>query len=392
MLQSFLDKKPLYYAKIDYTRMPRVYEKIKTHMCPSKATNTPGVPSTKVIHLIGTNGKGTTGRFLATALFNLGYKTAHYTSPHILEFNERIWINGKNVSDKTLNHAHEKLQAILSKDDSDSLSYFEYTTFLAMLLSKECEYIVLEAGLGGEHDATAVFDKALTLITPIDYDHQAFLGSNIQEIATTKINAIQKNAIISMQRDEKIYTIAKKIAFDKGAEVFRVDEYIDKDDIDKISVISTNLSLVKYLEDNLKLSICALKFFNIEYSIDDFSNSKLFGRLSKISDNIILDVGHNPLAASSIVKALKGEKYTLIYNTYKDKEYKKILEILKPIIFSVEVIDIIDERIESSVLLHQSLNDLGIEYRKFNTIDKDKNYLVFGSFSVAEVFLSRYNG
>jgi len=392
MLQSFLDKKPLYYAKIDYTRMPRVYEKIKTHMCPSKATNTPGVPSTKVIHLIGTNGKGTTGRFLATALFNLGYKTTHYTSPHILEFNERIWINGKNVSDKTLNHAHEKLQAILSKDDSDSLSYFEYTTFLAMLLSKECEYIVLEAGLGGEHDATAVFDKALTLITPIDYDHQAFLGSNIQEIATTKINAIQKNAIISMQRDEKIYTIAKKIAFDKGAEVFRVDEYIDKDDIDKISVISTNLSLVKYLEDNLKLSICALKFFNIEYSIDDFSNSKLFGRLSKISDNIILDVGHNPLAAFSIVKALKGEKYTLIYNTYKDKEYKKILEILKPIIFSVEVIDIIDERIESSVLLHQSLNDLGIEYRKFNTIDKDKNYLVFGSFSVAEVFLSRYNG
>jgi len=392
MLQSFLDKKPLYYAKIDYTRMPRVYEKIKTHMCPSKATNTPGVPSTKVIHLIGTNGKGTTGRFLATALFNLGYKTTHYTSPHILKFNERIWINGKNVSDKTLNHAHEKLQAILSKDDSDSLSYFEYTTFLAMLLSKECEYIVLEAGLGGEHDATAVFDKALTLITPIDYDHQAFLGSNIQEIATTKINSIQKNAIISAQRDEKIYKIAEKIAFDKDAEIFRVDEYIDKDDIDKISVISTNLSLVKYLEDNLKLSICALKFFNIEYSIDDFSNSKLFGRLSKISDNIILDVGHNPLAASSIVKALKGKKYTLIYNTYKDKEYKKILEILKPIIFSVEVIDIIDERIESSVLLHQSLNDLGIEYRKFNTIDKDKNYLVFGSFSVAKVFLSRYNG
>ncbi|MCD6172984.1 MAG: bifunctional folylpolyglutamate synthase/dihydrofolate synthase [Sulfurimonas sp.] len=392
MLQSFLDKKPLYYTEIDYTRMPRVYEKIKSHMCPSKATNTLGVPKAKIIHLVGTNGKGTTGRFLATALFNIGYKTAHYTSPHILEFNERVWLNGENVSDETLDIAHEILQTILTHEDSNSLSYFEYTTLLAMLVFKECEYIILEAGLGGEYDATAVFDKTLTLVTPIDYDHEAFLGSNIEDIARTKINAIQKNAIISTQKYEKVYKIAKKIADEKKANFFSVDEFINDVDIDKISKISKKLSLALYLEDNLKLSISALKFLDIDYKINDFNNSKLFGRLSKISDNIIVDVGHNPLAASSILKALSPQKYILIYNTYKDKEYKKILEILKPIIFHVEIIDINDDRIESSKLLHLTLKELGIEYNSFNKIDKNMNYLVFGSFMVVEAFLDRYNG
>ncbi len=101
MLQKFLDNKPLYYETIDYSRMPRVHEKIKSQF------NTP-----KIIHLIGTNGKGTTGRFLATALYSLGFSTGHYTSPHILNFNERIWLNGEEVSDETLNSAHIKLLKI----------------------------------------------------------------------------------------------------------------------------------------------------------------------------------------------------------------------------------------------------------------------------------------
>lgn len=377
--QEFLDNKPLYYSEIDYTRMPRIYEKIKSH-----------INNTKIIHLIGTNGKGTTGRFLANALYNMGYKTAHYTSPHILEFNERIWLNGENASYDSLSVAHIKLQNILSKEDSESLSYFEYTTLLAMVMFDGCEYVVLEAGLGGEYDATAVFEKVLTLVTPIDYDHEAFLGSNIQEIAYTKLNAIQKSAIIATQKHDKVYSVAKSIASGKNANIYRVDDFLNDEDIQNIDKISNNLSLASYLEDNLKLSISALKFLNIEYNTENFNNSSLFGRLSKISDNIIVDVGHNPLAASSILKALNGQKYILIYNSYKDKEYKKILQILKPIVTSVEIIDIIDERIESKEQLHRSLNELEIEYETFKTIDENNNYLVFGSFSVVEAFLGRY--
>ena len=143
--------------------MPRVYEKVKQRL-----------PLPKIVHIIGTNGKGTTGRFLASCLHSLGYKIGHYTSPHILKFNERIWLNGNDVSDDILNNAHDELQTILTQEDSNSLSYFEYTTLLAMLIYKDCDYVVLEAGLGGEYDATAVFPKVLTLVTPIDFDHEAF--------------------------------------------------------------------------------------------------------------------------------------------------------------------------------------------------------------------------
>ena len=376
MLNTFLNNKPLYYEKIDYTRMPRVYEKIKHRLA-----------NPKIIHIIGTNGKGTTGRFLASSLYSLGFSVGHYTSPHILEFNERIWLNGKNVSDDILDNAHKKLQNILTKEDSDSLSYFEYTTFLAMLIYSDCDFVILEAGLGGEHDATAVFPKVLTLVTPIDFDHEAFLGNSLSEIATTKLNAIQKNAIISYQKYDEVYNIAIK----KDANIYQTDELLDDTDFKKVQTITKQLSLVKYLQDNLKLAISALKFLNIQYESSNFENSRLFGRLSRLDENIYVDVGHNILAARSILDALMGEKYVLIYNTYKDKNYKEILQILTPIIKRVEIIDVDDVRIESRESLQSTIDELNLKSTKFYKIDKNTKYLVFGSFSVVENFLKGYN-
>ena len=377
-LQEFLENKPLYYTEIDYTRMPRVYEKIKLHF-----------NQKNIIHIVGTNGKGTTGRFLATALYNMGYKTAHYTSPHILEFNERIWMNGENVSYESLEISHEKLQGLLSSEDINSLSYFEYTTFLAMLAFKECEYIVLEAGLGGEHDATAVFDKVLTLVTPIAYDHESFLGNTIELIAREKLNAIQNNAIIARQKYEAVYDVVREVE-EKNCNVYQLEKYLSIDAT--LEEVTRTLSLSEYLRDNLQLSMAALQFLGLSYKVKDFKDSQLFGRLTKFKDNIILDVGHNPLAAESIAKSLNGVKYTLIYNTYKDKEYKKILHILKPIIQNVEIIEINEQRIESKAQLQNTLKGLEIEYKTFTAINENEKYLVFGSFSVVEAFLKAYSG
>ena len=379
MLEKFLDAKPLYYDKIDYTRMSRVYEKIKSEF---------KIP--RIIHLIGTNGKGTTGRFLASSLYSLGFKTGHYTSPHILNFNERIWLNGEEVSDETLNSAHTQLLKILTKEDSDSLSYFEYTTLLAMWIYKDLDYVVLEAGLGGEFDATAVFDKELTLITPIDIDHQAFLGNTVKEIAKTKLNAVQKVAILANQKHEEVYEIAQDISNENSFKFNRVDDYIKSEDKKIIEVISSELSLAPYLKDNLKLAISALKYLAIKYEAKNFINSRLFGRLSHINENIIVDVGHNTLAASSILNALKGEKYILVYNSYRDKNYTEILSILKPLITHIEIMRIDDERVEKQELLQETIQDLGIVYKIFNKVDKNKKYLVFGSFSVVESFLKKY--
>ncbi|MEA3330174.1 MAG: bifunctional folylpolyglutamate synthase/dihydrofolate synthase [Campylobacterota bacterium] len=380
MLKEFLDSKPLYYDEIDYSRMPRVYERVKSHF-----------PHPKIIHLIGTNGKGTTGRFLATALYSLGFRVGHYTSPHIIDFNERIWCDGKNVSDETLHIAHKKLQNILSTEESNSLSYFEYTTLLAMLIFTECDYVVLEAGLGGENDATAVFDKELTLVTPIDIDHEAFLGRTIKEIATTKLNAIQTDAILGQQKFNEVYIVANTIADIKGAKIDSYNEFLEDEDMTKIRKISRMLGLAPYLQQNLKLAISALKFLDIEYRESSFKNSKLFGRLTKISENILLDVGHNRLAATSIADALKGEKYILVYNSYRDKNYEEILNILKPIVWHVEIIDILNERVVPRDSLQNILNSLEIKYKEFTEIKKDFNYLVFGSFSVIESFLKAYH-
>ena len=380
MLKKFLDSKPLYYDEIDYSRMPRTYERIKSHL-----------PRPKIIHIIGTNGKGTTGRFLATALHNNGYKVGHYTSPHILKFNERIWYNGRDISDAELDVAHKKLQTLLTQDESLSLSYFEYTTFLAMVFFKDCEYVVLEAGLGGEYDATAVFDKELTLVTTIDIDHQAFLGEDIKNIATTKLHAMQQNLILGKQKFDDIEKIATEIAQKKQTALYDYETLLDTDDLGKIKQISKKLDLAPYLQENLKLAVSALKFFGLGYGMKSFENSKLFGRLSRVNKNVLVDVGHNPLAASSVLNALGGKKYILVYNSYKDKDYEKILKILKPLILHVEIIDIDQSRIELKKLLQNTLNSLGIKYTEFKKVDEDFDYLVFGSFSVVEQFLKVYD-
>jgi dihydrofolate synthase/folylpolyglutamate synthase len=359
--------------------MPRIYEKLKSSL------TTP-----KTVHIIGTNGKGTTGRFLANALCSMGVKVGHYTSPHILEFNERVWLNGANATDAELEDAHIELQKLLTPFDSDSLSYFEYTTLLGMIVFKKCDYVVMEAGLGGEFDATAVFAKCLTLVTPIGHDHEAFLGSTIEQIATTKLNAIQNSAILATQNYDEVYKIADKLMAEKSLNIKKVSEFIDEKDREKIEQIAKNLSLVPYLRDNLSLSIAALNFLGLKYEIENFSSAPLFGRVTKISDNITIDVGHNTLAAQGIAEALNGKKFTLIYNSYRDKNYKEILSILKPIILNVEIIEVDNQRVEELQIIQKALDDLGIKHTIFEEIKEEQSYLVFGSFSVVEAFLRSY--
>lgn len=381
MLELFLNAKPLFYDEIDYTRMPRVYKRIKEQL-----------PLPKIIHLVGTNGKGTTGRFLASALYSMGFCVGHYSSPHIVAFNERIWLDGENISDDILESAHKKLQNLLKREESDALSYFEYTTLLAIIVYEKCDYVVLEAGLGGEHDATAVFENMLTLITPVGMDHEAFLGNTIEKIATTKLHAVQKAAILSAQNSTEVRDIAREMSRDKGWQIFEVETLLQDEDKNKIVQIAEQLTLAPYLQENLKLAIAALKYLKLEYRAEFFYKSRLFGRLSEITQNILLDVGHNVLAASAIAKSLKGEKYRVIYNSYRDKNYKEILSILKPIIERIEIIKVEDSRIEKPELLKEALSDLGIEYMPFKEIEEKKRYLVFGSFSVAEAFLKGYRG
>jgi dihydrofolate synthase/folylpolyglutamate synthase len=378
---DFLERKPLYYDEIDTERMPKAYAKIRSRL---------HLP--KIVHLVGTNGKGTTGRFLANALLRAGKRVGHYTSPHILRFNERIWLNGENVSDVVLQQTHEELLGMLGKETADALSYFEYTTLLAMVVYRGCDYAVLEAGLGGEFDATNVFAKDLSIFTPIGFDHQAFLGETIGAIAETKLRSMGPVAVIAEQPYKQTYALFEKIAKEKGTEAYRVQEVLDKADYGKIETIVKALHLPEYLQQNLQLAVAAVKLLGFAYESRWFEEGRMFGRLTRLSENIYLDVGHNTLAAKAILSALAGRKVTLVYNSYRDKPYAEILKLLLPIITAVEIIDVDDPRAEERSVLEKTLASLDIPYSAFRGVKKEKSYLVFGSFSVAEAFLKVYHG
>ncbi len=379
---NFINEKPLYYKEIDHQRVHQAYALLKPHI------NQP-----LTIHIVGTNGKGSTGRILATLLHASNIKVGHFSSPHILKFNERIWIEGKDISDEALEVAHQKLYAILGQAMSDALSYFEYTTLLALVTMEALEVIVLEAGLGGEFDATNVCSKALSLITPIGLDHQDFLGESIEEIATTKINSINNPFFVAFQSDDEVYAVSEAIAQKKVQPWYSVEVFEQRYETEyhAIKAITQQRAWTAYLFENTLLAISALKHLNLPYTIENLKQVKLFGRFERVLPNVIMDVGHNLLATKAIIEALKKEnkKPILIYNALNDKDYVAILEALKPHIQSVEIIDIETSRVLEPKLLKEALECLSVNYEKFHKIDENKTYLVFGSFYVVEAFLNK---
>ncbi|MFT7824497.1 MAG: bifunctional folylpolyglutamate synthase/dihydrofolate synthase [Sulfurimonas sp.] len=377
---DFLDRKPLYYKEIDHRRVHLAYGRLNPH-----------IKKPRTVHIVGTNGKGSTGRLLAHLAYRGGLNVGHYTSPHIIKFNERIWLNGSEVCDEVLEEAHQRLFSLLGKEMSDALTYFEYTTLLAFVVFETCDLMVLEAGLGGEFDATNVCGKELSIITPIGLDHQAFLGESIEEIAATKISSIQNKALLAPQLYHEVTEVAGRIAGEKGAELFLNEAFsVQRSALrNKVEVIALEKSWGTYLADNAIVALQALDILDIRYDIDDLKGVELFGRFYPLASNIRIDVGHNPLAAQAIVKAMEPET-VLIYNSLDDKDYESVLRILKPKVKRTEIIRIDSQRATTLESIEKALQTAGLKYQNFDgMIDQDEHYLVFGSFYVVEAFLRK---
>jgi dihydrofolate synthase/folylpolyglutamate synthase len=382
-LETYLNQKPLYYKEIDHLRVHRAYATLKPHI------QTP----TKTIHLVGTNGKGSTGRMIAHLAHRSGLSVGHYSSPHILKFNERIWLEGSDASDEVLEEAHQRLFHILGQAISDALSYFEYTTLLALIVFQRCDLMVLEAGLGGEFDATNVCDKDLSVITPIGLDHQAFLGETIEQIATTKINSIQTQVLLAPQVYDEVFEIAQRICREKNAQLLTVGVGLvptQKSQTPKGRHETYPYDWAEYLKSNAQVAMRALDIVEINYNKEDLKSVELFGRFYPLAPNIRIDVGHNPLASQAIVKAL-DKKVVLIYNSLDDKDYEVVLRTLKPKIKRVEIFNIDAQRATTIEEIERALDKLEISYSHFEgNIEPEESYLVFGSFYVVEGFLKSY--
>ena len=381
MLDNFLKNKPLFYKEIDRARMPNAFKFVQGAF---------KIP--KIIHVVGTNGKGSTGRFLAQMLAR-DHSVGHYTSPHIFEFRERFWINGAVASADALETAHERLIKILPPEVARSLSYFEYATLLCAVLFERCDFFVCEAGVGGEFDATNVFDKRLSLFTPIGFDHTALLGDTLERIATTKFNAMADVALMSDDMSELCAGIARRIAAKKGATLKFASQNLSSDDKNEIKIYAEKFGLPEFLRSNLTLGSSAFKELGFSLNLANLGALSLSGRCEKIAPNVTIDVGHNEMAAQALVKRFAGKKLNLIFNAFADKDIKAVLKAIKPIVKKTYIIEYETPGRElATAQVKEALRQLDMEFEGFTDVCADEEYLAFGSFYLVEAFLKRYRG
>ena len=263
-----------------------------------------GNPQKKIknlIHIAGTNGKGSVLAFLKSLIKASGYTVNTYTSPHLIKFNERINLNGKNISNKLLN---QLIDLCNKKNNGKPITFFEITTVVAFLAFKKkpADFTILETGLGGRLDATNVIKKPiLTIINEVSIDHTNFLGSNIKQITKEKAGIIKKNSpVVVGKQTETSVKIIKKVAKAKKAKTFfyKKDWFIKKNKKDKILFYNNFKKETKnYPEPNLigehqiiNAGI-ALKAFNLilkkkfkkKFIEKGLKNVKWPGRLQKIN-------------------------------------------------------------------------------------------------------------
>ena len=381
MLDNFLKNKPLFYKEIDRARMPNAFKFVQGAF---------KIP--KIIHVVGTNGKGSTGRFLAQMLAR-DHSVGHYTSPHIFEFRERFWMNGAVASADALETAHERLIKILPLEVARSLSYFEYATLLCAALFEGCDFFVCEAGVGGEFDATNVFDKRLSVFTPIGFDHTALLGDTLERIATTKFNAMTDVALMNDDMSELCVGIARRIAAKKGATLKFASQNLTNDDKNEIKIYAEKFGLPEFLRSNLTLSSSAFKELGFSLNLANLGALSLGGRCEKIAPNVTIDVGHNEMAAQALVKRFAGKKLNLIFNAFADKDIKAVLMAIKPIVKKTYIIEYETPGRElATAQVKEALRQLNMEFEGFADVCADEEYLAFGSFYLVEAFLKRYRG
>lgn len=335
----------------------------------------------KVIHVSGTNGKGSTVSYISSILRKAGYRVHTYTSPHLIEFNERIVLNGIQISDKYLNQIVERTRCaaeskpILS-DGNMGLTLFEATTTAAFLAFSEnpADFLVLEVGMGGRLDATNVVQNTiLSVITPVDIDHAEFLGNTITEIAHEKAGIMRHKipCVIGKQSDEgmkvleyhasllesPLYRYNKDYCSEEIVSCVNDFNYFHincqtKEKFDNLVYPKPSLIGPHQIE-NVSIAIAAIELLNkyehcevyYEDICEGITNTYWPARLERMKSGkivnmvpkdweIYLDGAHNPHGATALLRfaeTRKDKSIYFIFGTTRSKDVKGYLEVIKPV-------------------------------------------------------------
>ena len=309
----------------------------------------------KIIHIAGTNGKGSCTSFVNSVLVSQGYKVGMFTSPSIYNFEERIRINNKNIPEDKLIELMNEVREIANTLEVFPAD-FELVTALAFLYfyRENCDFAIMEVGLGGRLDATNVINKPLiTLITSISFDHQQFLGNTIKEIALEKAGIIKDGVpLVLYSQDTEIMDNIMGVAKSKNSKVI-------VNDLSKIKVLENKKSgqVIDYKDfKNLKINLLGShQVKNATISIElllelrkmgfDISNESIYNGFSTVtwpcrfelvskSPDFILDGAHNIDGIEKFVSNMnfyyKNNKKISIFGVLADKDYNEMLEKIVP--------------------------------------------------------------
>ena len=308
----------------------------------------------KILHVAGTNGKGSVCAYLQSVLLAKGKRTGMFISPHLVELNERIKINGRDISDEKLIETFAYVKRIVKEMEADGIphpSYFEFLFGMGMYAFQEAgmEYIILETGLGGRLDATnAIRKPAVTVITSISLDHMEILGDTIEAIAGEKAGIIKPHVPVVCLDGKESTPVIEKQAKKRQAPCIKISKNayeilkIEAKDID----FSTTSAYDKYTMwrlhntgiyqvENAMLAVKALEVIfpeETDLTVWQEAIQKVCwpGRMEEIAEGIWLDGAHNVGAVEEFAKSVASfaGKKVVLFSAVQDKNYKKMAECL----------------------------------------------------------------
>ena len=311
----------------------------------------------KIIHIAGTNGKGSVCSYIDDILKNSGEKTGLFTAPHLVTIMERIQVDGELISREDFTQYFNKVYET-ARANNLKLAYFDFFFGAAMLYFDKCkvDYVVLETGLGGSLDATnAVHNPLCCVITTISLEHTAILGDTIKKIAEQKAGIIKQGVPVVYADDNEASGVIEDIAHSKNSYCYGVSpqQYqIIKNfngcidfSLHNEYYINNCLRLATpaiYQVENVSIAITVCRLLKHLYHIDikdsaivDSAGSHIWqGRMEKLTDNIYVDGAHNPQGIQSFVNSVNGmyadstDKAALLFSVVSDKNFEQMISIL----------------------------------------------------------------
>jgi dihydrofolate synthase/folylpolyglutamate synthase len=286
----------------------------------------------KVIHVAGTNGKGSVCAMIEAIARTAGHRTGLFTSPHLISFRERILVNGEKISEDEVAGGLTEIRELIGSWDPHP-TFFEIATALALqhFQTTRCEILVLETGMGGRLDATTAVQSSVSVITPIDFDHEKWLGHSIDQIAKEKAGIIKPRIpVVSAPQRREAEVIIRQRAEQCDAPLQFVSDLWTK----------TRIALRgEHQKMNAALAIAALQATHIQVSDDatarGLSSVEWPARFQIWNERIVIDGAHNPAGARILVQTWReefgNERATILLAILRDKNAAEIVHALAPI-------------------------------------------------------------